>query len=209
MRQPRAVSDGKESMKIQQTIKYDAERDPSFPQEIMSRPGGEKLYGCIQCGTCSATCPVSSYMDYTPRQIMAFTRAGFKKEALSSLTIWLCTSCYACTVECPKEIKITDIMYALKRQAIREGVYPKRFPIPILAREFYKMVRSKGRVTENFLAVIMFMKSNPIAAIKTWRLGLGLMRTGRFPMKIEHMRQPERMAALLDKVEAGSKGSAR
>lgn len=196
-------------MAIKQTVKYDAERDKSFPQTIMSRPGGEKLYGCIQCGTCSATCPASTYMDYTPRQLMALTRAGFKKEALSSLTIWLCTSCYSCTVQCPKEIKITDIMYSLKREAIREGYFPKRFPIPVLAREFYNMVRSTGRVTENFLAVKMFLKSNPLAAIKTWKLGLNLMRTGRFAYKLDHMKQPAKMAALLDKAEAGWKGGPR
>ena len=196
-------------MAIKQTIRYDSERDLNFPKEIMAQPGGEKLYGCIQCGTCSATCPVSSYMDHTPRQLMALTRAGFKKDALSSLTIWLCASCYACTVECPKEIKITDIMYALKRQAIREGVYPKRFPIPVLAREFYNMVRSKGRVTENFLAVIMFLKSNPLAAVKTWKLGLNLMRTGRFAYKLDSMKHPEKMARLLDKADAGWQGGAR
>src|SRR5438876_658871 len=70
---------------IQQTINYDAERDRNFPREIMARPGGEKLYGCIQCGTCSATCPVSIYMDHTPRQLMALTRAGFKQDVLVGL----------------------------------------------------------------------------------------------------------------------------
>ena len=179
---------------IRETIKYDAERDRNFPKEIMARHGCEKLYGCIQCGTCSATCPVSSYMDHTPRQLMALTRAGFKKEVLSSLTIWLCASCYACTVDCPKEIKITDIMYALKRHAVEEGVYPKRFPIPILAREFFKMVKNRGRITENELAVRMFLQSNWFAMIKTWRLGLDLMRTGRFPIKPESMAKPKKLA---------------
>jgi heterodisulfide reductase subunit C len=183
---------------IQQTIKYDAERDRTFPREIMARPGGEKLYGCIQCGTCSATCPVSIYMDHTPRQLMALTRAGFKKEALDSRTIWLCASCYACTVDCPKEIKITDIMYALKRQAIREGVYPKRFPIPVLAREFFKMVRSRGRITESRLVMRLFLLTNWLAMVKTWRLGLNLVRTGRFSLKTESMAHPEKLAALFD-----------
>lgn len=193
-------------MKIQRTIKYDAERDPGFPKEIMALPGCEKLYGCIQCGTCSAACPVSTYMDYTPRQLMALTRAGFKKEALSSLTLWLCSSCYACTVDCPKKIKITDIMYGLKRMAIREGVYPKRFPIPVLAREFNKMVRAQGRVTENLLAIKMFMKTNWFAALKTWRLGLNLLRTGRFPLKPERMKERSQMTALLDKADAEWEG---
>jgi heterodisulfide reductase subunit C len=183
---------------IQQTIKYDAERDRSFPREIVAHPGGEKLYGCIQCGTCSAICPVSIYMDYTPRQLMGLTRAGFKKEVLGSVTIWLCSSCYACTVDCPKQIKITDIMYALKRQAIREGVYPKRFPIPVLAREFFNMVRRRGRVTESQLVMRLFLLTNWLALVKTWRLGLNLVRTGRFSLKTERMEHPAKLAAMLD-----------
>lgn len=196
-------------MKIEQTIKYDSERDRDFPKQVAALPGCEKLYGCIQCGTCSAACPVSTFMDHTPRQIVALTRAGFKKEALGSLTLWLCSSCYACTVQCPKNIKITDIMYGLKRMAIKEGVYPRRFPIPVLAREFYGMVRSHGRVTENFLAIKLFLKTNWIAAFKTWKLGLNLLRTGRFPLKSERMKEPGKIASLLDKAVVEQKGGGR
>jgi heterodisulfide reductase subunit C len=184
--------------RIQQTIKYDAERDREFPRQIMALPACEKLYGCIQCGTCSATCPVSIYMDYTPRQLMALTRAGFKSDVLNSVTIWLCASCYACTVDCPKEIKITDIMYALKRRAIQDGVYPKRFPIPVLSREFFNMVRRRGRITESRLVMRLFLLTNWLAMVKTWRLGLNLARTGRFSLKTESMKDPSKLAAMLN-----------
>lgn len=177
--------------RLTETLKFDAERDPAFAKEIMARPGGEKLFGCIQCGTCSATCPVSIYMDHTPRQIMVLTRAGFKDEVLRSRTIWLCASCYACTVDCPKEIKITDIMYALKRRAIQDGVYPKRFPIPVLAREFFKMVRRRGRVTESELVMRLMLQTNWLGIVKMWRQGLNLIRTGRFSLKPERMRRAE------------------
>ncbi len=186
---------------IQQTIKYDAERDREFPRQIMSCPGGEKLYGCIQCGTCSATCPVSIYMDHTPRQLMALTRAGFKREVLGSVTIWLCASCYACTVDCPKEIRITDIMYELKQRAIREGVYPKRFPIPVLAREFASMVRKHGRISELLLVMRLFLKTNWFAALGNWRMGIGLMRTGRLSLKTESIQRRQELARMLDSVD--------
>ena len=77
---------------IERTIKYEAELDHQFAVDIAGKPGGEQLYSCIQCGTCSATCPLSIYMDYTPRRIVAMTRAGFKEEVLNSFTIWLCSS---------------------------------------------------------------------------------------------------------------------
>jgi len=123
-------------MDITRRVRYEAERVHGFGGEIMAVPGCEGLFSCIQCGTCSGTCPLSVYMEHSPRQIMALVRAGFKDEVLQSNSIWLCASCYSCTVECPREIRITDIMYALKQRAIQEGVYPKRFPIPVLAKEF-------------------------------------------------------------------------
>ena len=88
-------------MEIQRTIKYDADRVKGFGREVMSVPGCEQLESCIQCGTCSGVCPLSIYMDYTPRQVMALTRGDFKNEVLKSHTIWLCASCYACTVGMP------------------------------------------------------------------------------------------------------------
>jgi ferredoxin len=108
---------------FQRTIKYEADRVKGFGREVMSVPGCEQLESCIQCGTCSGVCPLSIYMDYTPRQVMELVRSDFKNEVLTSLTIWLCASCYACTCECPREIRITDILYELKQRAIKEGVY--------------------------------------------------------------------------------------
>lgn len=183
---------------IRQTIRLDSDRDRSFAADIIAAPGGEQLEHCFQCGTCSGVCPVSIYMHYTPRRLIYLTRAGFKKEVLSSNTIWLCTSCYACTVDCPKGIRITDIMYALKQRAIREGVYPRGFPIPVLAREFFKMVRSTGRTSESWLVIRLMMHTNLLRLFGMWRLGLNLMRTGRFSLKTERIRQIGELRRMLD-----------
>ena len=183
---------------IRQTIKLDAERDRGFAADIMSAPGGEKLERCFQCGTCSGVCPLSIYMDYTPRRVIYLTRAGFKKEVLQSNTIWLCASCYACTVDCPKGIHITDIMYALKQRAIRERLYPRGFPIPVLAREFFKMVRATGRTSESWLVIRLLMNTNILKLFGMWRLGLNLMRTGRFSLKTERIRQTGELRRMLD-----------
>ena len=191
-------------MRIQRTIKYEGDRVRGFGKEIMNVPGCEQLQSCIQCGTCSATCPLSIYMDFSPRQVVALVRADFKNEVLRSHTIWLCASCYACTTECPRQIRITDIMYALKQRAIKEGIYPRRFPIPVLAKEFYKMVRRHGRVTEMTLAVRMFLRTDWLAALKAWRLGLGVIRTGRFDLRPEHIERHAELEAMLASVDNGN-----
>jgi heterodisulfide reductase subunit C len=188
-------------MEIQRTIKYEADRVPGFGKEVMSVPGCEALENCIQCGTCSGVCPLSIYMDHSPRQVMELTRSDFKNEVLRSLTIWLCASCYACTTECPRQIRITDIMYELKQRAIKEGVYPKRFTIPVLAQEFTKMVKSHGRVNETLLASLMFMKTDPLAAMGMSGLGIGLMRTGRFSIMPESIEGKDEIARIFESVD--------
>ncbi|HEY3416516.1 MAG TPA: 4Fe-4S dicluster domain-containing protein [Armatimonadota bacterium] len=160
-------------------IKYEEEMDQRFAAEIVEAVPGTPLSSCIQCGTCSGTCPLSIYMDFTPRRIIAMSRAGMKKEVLNSFTIWLCASCYECTVECPKQIKITDIMYNLKQRAIRDKVYPKRFPIAVLAREFFNEVLQHGRNNEGPLLIKLYLKTNPFAMIKQSILALRLFLTGR------------------------------
>lgn len=188
-------------MKITRTIKYEADRVPGFGREVMSVPGCEALEHCIQCGTCSGVCPLSIYMDYTPRQVMELVRSDFKNEVLRSHTIWLCASCYACTVECPRQIRITDIMYELKQRAIKEGVYPARFPIPVLAKEFTRMVHDHGRISETRLVSQMYLKSNPLAALGMAGLGWGLMKTGRFSLKQDRVERREEIARIMEAVD--------
>lgn len=182
---------------VTRTIRFENDRVKGFSKEIMEVPGCERLQSCIQCGTCSGTCPLSVYMDHSPRQIMALVRSDFKNEVLTSNSIWLCASCYACTVECPREIRITDIMYALKQRAIQERVYPKHFPIPVLAREFADMVRRTGRITETLLVMRLFLKANWRAVFSSWRLGIGLITTGRFVILPERIERRAELATIL------------
>jgi len=178
-------------------IKYESAVDPEFTAEMTSTPSEHKILDCIQCGTCSGTCPVSHYMDLTPRKIIAMIRAGFKQEVLTSVTTWLCASCYSCTVECPQEIKITDVMYSLKRRAIREGVYPKRFPISVLAQEFYKSVMKSGRNNEARLTVRLFMKTNPWRLLGQATLGFKLWTQGRLRLKSDSIKNKRELTQLM------------
>lgn len=189
-------------MAIQQTLKYEADIDGNFAQWIVAGTGGEKLRQCIQCGTCSSSCPLSLYMDYTPRRLIHLAREGFKEEVLGSFTIWLCASCYECTVQCPKQIEVTEVMYRFKQRAIQEGRHPRNFPIPILAREFFRMVRADGRTAELRLVLRLFLRTRWRQLWRMRGLGWDLVRTGRFSLRRETIRGRREVAALLDAVNA-------
>ncbi len=187
-----------ETRTVIRRIKYEHQLDHGFGGKIADAAYGERLFGCIQCGTCSATCPLSHYMDFTPRRIIAMTREGFKDEVLHSATIWLCASCYSCTVQCPRDIHITDVMYALKREAIAHGVYPRRFPIPVLAREFFNQVTKEGRNSESRLLVRLYAKTNPFAALKNATLGIKLFLKGRMPLAAEFIKDKPGLRKLME-----------
>jgi heterodisulfide reductase subunit D len=85
-------------------------------------PEWEKLFSCMQCGTCTSSCPTAYAMDYTPRQLWQMMRLGMEEAVLNSQTFWLCTACKSCQVRCPRGISLTDTMLALKEYATRAGV---------------------------------------------------------------------------------------
>ena len=191
---------------IRRHIAYESDLDATFGERIARKAYGEKLFSCIQCGTCSGTCPVSHYMDYTPRKIIAMVREGFRDEVLHCVTIWLCASCYACTVDCPREIKITDVMYALKQEAMAQGVYPRRFSIPVLAREFFGGVLRDGRSNEMPMMIRFFLKTNPLRMLQNAPVAWRLWRTGRLALRRERTRRRDSVATLLRAAKAAEGG---
>ena len=82
---------------------------------------GENLFGCYQCGTCSAGCPFINDMDLSPDEIIRYVILDLK-EVLNSKTIWLCAACYTCAERCPRDINITKIMEALRQIVLRKKI---------------------------------------------------------------------------------------
>jgi len=162
-------------------IQREGVMDLSFLDEVRSTPGGEKIVDCIQCGTCSGSCPTSYLMVDSPRNLFYKIRAGLRDEVLESPDIWLCTSCYLCYVRCPKNIKVTDIMYALKRLSTKE-----RFSIQWrgyhLAKSFMRVVNRDGRNNETELLLRFFLKTNPLGLLRNSLIGLKLWIKGRLPL---------------------------
>ena len=174
----------------------------AFLAEIDRIPGGERLNQCIQCGTCSGSCPVSYAMDYSPRQVIALFRAGAIEALLRSRTIWVCASCYSCTVRCPAQIKVTDLLYALKRIAIDRKIFPHHFPVYALSESFVRMVKNYGRNYEMGLLRAYFLRTSPIQLIKRMRTGLILWRRGRLSLRPTRIKGLDGLRRMIERAEA-------
>jgi heterodisulfide reductase subunit C2 len=92
---------------------------------------GENVKLCMQCGTCTGMCPMTTEMDHSPRQVMHLSQFGLDKQLAASNTYWKCASCHACTVKCPRGIDIAKVMEALRQQTLRTSINhiePSRIP---------------------------------------------------------------------------------
>ena len=117
--------------------------DPNFKFLIAQEPGGENIKRCFSCGTCTAGCPVREVTDrYNPRKIIRMAILGMKKEVLSSQFIWLCSSCYTCFERCPQNVKIPELMNAIRNIAAKEGYLPSSMRMQL------DLLSSFGRLLE-------------------------------------------------------------
>ena len=169
--------------------------------QVDNIPGGESIKKCIQCGSCTGSCPVSYTMDITPREIIALFRARDLESILSSRTIWICASCYACTVRCPQGVQVTDILYALKRMAIEQKIFPKRFPAYSLSKSFVYLANRFGRSYEPGLIVAYFLKTDPFNLLGMIPMFLKLFFKGRIGITPKKIKGTKKFSNILQEAE--------
>lgn len=170
----------------------------TFLEEVIAAaPGGQRLRHCLQCGVCGGSCPNGADMDRSPRGLFALVFAGERERVLSSNTMWLCVSCYLCTVRCPKEIPITDIMYGLKRMSVAEHPPAGRDAIA-LARSFTFFIEKYGRSFEFGLASRYYLSRKPVALLGLGPLGLRMFSRGRLNLKPSKIREIDQLRTILE-----------
>ena len=180
-----------------ETIAPEAPPAISFLDRVMQNtPGDARLEMCIQCGTCGGSCPSGLDMDHTPRQLFALVRAGMEDEVLSSNTPWYCVSCYYCTVRCPQEIHITDIMYTLKSMAIKANRYQEKVAVGF-SQAFVDYVENYGRSFEFGLATRHYIRHQPLQLVRGAAMGLGMLTKGRMDLTPQRIEGQQQLVAIL------------
>ncbi len=117
--------------------------DPHFADEIGAEPGGEYIRRCFSCSTCTAGCPVAGVTDkYNPRRIIHMALLGMREQVLRSDFVWLCAVCYTCYERCPQDVRIPELMNAIRNIAVREGIVPNTFWMQV------EKLRQHGRLYE-------------------------------------------------------------
>jgi len=95
-------------------------------EQILADPEGRKAYKkCFTCGMCVGGCPVA--------RVEVYNQVENLYKAIHNLginpSIWLCATCYKCEETCPKGVKMTYLVYLLKRLYLQENPLPPSIKI--------------------------------------------------------------------------------
>jgi Fe-S oxidoreductase len=88
------------------------------------------LFGCFQCGKCSAGCPVSLKSALNIRRLVReLTVRRDPKPIYERKELWDCTTCSTCSLRCPRGLKPHEVIIGLRSALVEEG------NIPVTARD--------------------------------------------------------------------------
>jgi heterodisulfide reductase subunit C len=119
MRKPKKMENRHVTDPQRKVVKLE-ELDTGFSEAVL-KAGGEKINQCIQCGTCTASCPSGRRTAFRTRQLIRRAVLGLKEPVLSDKDLWLCTTCYTCLERCPRGVDPTDVILAMRTMAVQSG----------------------------------------------------------------------------------------
>ncbi|MHC4224914.1 MAG: (Fe-S)-binding protein [Planctomycetota bacterium] len=128
-------------------------------ENLLQMPQGKDLLSCIQCGVCAGTCPYGEVMDYPPRRIIAYLRAGELERVLSSDSLLNCVACYACMAKCPRGIRLTEVLLPL----VKEEVFTRQPDVPAeLHKALQNTLRYGNPMGESARRRVAWMKKSEV-----------------------------------------------
>ncbi|MFB2836080.1 4Fe-4S dicluster domain-containing protein [Floridanema evergladense] len=169
-----------------------------FLDKVIAEGGeGAAIASCMQCGTCSGGCTNIDRMDMSPRTLVLMVQRGEWEKVIKSNSLWLCTSCYTCTSRCPRGVRPSDVIEAVKAIAIRQGIENDSTKFNQI---FVELVQKRGILFEPEL---MQKYGGLQAMLEQAELGIKLALKGKispFPAKVK---DPKKFSEALEK--AGKK----
>jgi heterodisulfide reductase subunit C len=160
---------------------------------------GEDVCRCYQCQKCSAGCPMTFAMDYTPSQIMRMVQLGQEDELLASKTIWVCLTCNTCSIRCPNDIDIALVIDSLRERAVHKGTRPAVENVALFHRYFLNNVKRRGRTFEGELLARYQLKTGQ--AFQNAGLGLRMFMKGRLGLLPESVSNKKAFREIYRRVE--------
>ena len=106
--------------------------------QAIAAMGGDTIYQCMQCGLCSGLCPWPAVdSPFRTRKLMRMGQMGLEGFESDEI-LYACTTCKLCAVNCPRGVKIIDVVRAMRAMIAESGAAPQ------MLRTIMGSIHSKG-----------------------------------------------------------------
>ncbi|MEM4273736.1 MAG: (Fe-S)-binding protein [Candidatus Caldarchaeum sp.] len=98
---------------------------PAYAELLNDKSLSESITACFQCGACTAACPLNMFngVRLSPRQMLRRMQLGLP----TNIDPYLCMMCRACEAICPRGVKVSEVVTALRKIWFKQN----RTPAPL------------------------------------------------------------------------------
>ena len=128
-----------------------------------------ELYGCLNSGICTATCPAAHYYDFSPREIVQLLLTENLEGIYDAMQekIWACAQCYTCAARCPFHNSPGGLIMLMRETAIKHGMQSAKDVLKPFTRVLMKLITTGNQLAPNMITADAFADWGPgIAKIK-------------------------------------------
>jgi len=93
--------------------------DPGFIDEL-KQYGAINPEACINCGNCTAVCPLTTSEHPFVRKTIRYAQMGLRDKLTASIDPWLCYFCGDCSATCPRGAEPAETMMSARRWLIAQ-----------------------------------------------------------------------------------------
>lgn len=132
--------------------------------DIRSHPlYDQELYGCLNCGICTATCPSAHYYDYSPREIVQLLWTENLEGIYDAMQekIWACAQCYTCAARCPFHNSPGGLVMIMREVAIKHSMQSAKDALRPFTRVLLKVISTGNQLAPNMITKDAFPDWGP------------------------------------------------
>ena len=122
-----------------------------------------ELYGCLNCGICTATCPAAHYYDFSPRELVQLLWTENLEGIHDAMQekIWACAQCYTCAARCPFHNSPGGLVMIMREVAIKHAMPSAREVLKPFSRVLMKLIATGNQLAPNMITKEAFADWGP------------------------------------------------